>query len=188
PTEWGSASTSFIAPGGILSSGPASRSGKVEALPLVRQGSALRAVERDLEHAEAKDRALEPDRRQLDPDLLEQLLLGQPRHVRSLPALDEIGQHRRRRLRDRAAAALEAHVVDRLTVGGEAHGDRDLVAAERVLAFRVRVRLLERPVVPRVLVVVEDHLAVHVLEVAQAWISITRRTPAARRSTSSAVL
>ena len=34
-------------------------------------------MQRDLEHAEAEDRALEADRRERDPDLLEQLLLRQ---------------------------------------------------------------------------------------------------------------
>src|SRR5215471_252770 len=132
PTEYGSASISFISPGGSSSIGPASSSGNVEALPLVRQGSALGAVERNLEHAEPEDRALEPDRGQLDPDLLEQLLLRQRRDVLRLPALDEVGEHRRRRLRDRAPAALEAHVLDRLAVVPEADRDRDFVAAERV--------------------------------------------------------
>src|SRR5881409_3739179 len=135
PTGYGSASTSFISPGGISSSGPTARSGKVETLPLVRQGSAFGAVECDLEHAEAEDRALEPDRRQLDADLFQQLLLRQGRHVLCLATLDEVGEHRGRRLRDRAAAPLEAHILDRLSVFGEAHRDRHLVAAERVLAF-----------------------------------------------------
>ena len=54
-------------------------------------------------------------------------------------------------------------VVDRVAVVAEPHEDRDLVAAERVLALGVRVGGLERAVPARVLVVVEDDLAVHLL-------------------------
>src|SRR5437667_9279948 len=126
PTGYGSASTSFISPGGIASRGPTSRSGKVESLPLVRQGSAFGTVECDLEDAEPEDRALEPDRRQLDADLLQELLLRQQRHLLRLATLDEVGEHRGRCLRDRAAAALEANILDRLPVLAEAHRDRHL--------------------------------------------------------------
>src|SRR5262249_27484114 len=97
----GSTSTILIEPGGSSASGAPSTSGKVEALPLVRQRRCLRAVERDLEHAEAEDRALEPDRRQRDPDLLEQLVLAQPGDLGRSPPAHELGQHRGRRLRDR---------------------------------------------------------------------------------------
>src|SRR5262245_7570925 len=99
-------------------------------------------MQRDLEDAEAEDRALEPDRRQRNPYLLEQLVLRQGRDVGGLPALHHLGEHRRRRLRDRAAAALEADVVDRLAVLAEAHEDRDLVTAERVLPLGMRVMRL----------------------------------------------
>src|SRR5262249_31072113 len=73
-------------------------------------------------------------------------------------------QHRRRRLRDRAAAAGELHVVDRLAVLAELDVDRDLVAAERVLTLRLGIGTLDHPVPARVLVVVEDDLAVQALE------------------------
>ena len=56
-----------------------------------------------------------------------------------LPPLHELGEHRGRGLRDRAAAAFEADLVDRLAVVAEADEDRHLVAAERVLALGVRV-------------------------------------------------
>ena len=48
----------------------------------------------------------------------------------------------------------------------ESHRDRDLVAAERVLTLRVRVGGIEQPVVPRVLVVVQNQLAVELVELA----------------------
>src|SRR4051794_12400264 len=185
PTPIVPASTSFISPGESSSMEPTSSSAKVEALPLVRQRRAARLVQRDLQDAQAEDRALEPDRRQRDPDLGQELLLRELRHLGGGAAPHDVRQHRRRGLRDRAAAALEADVLDRLAVGGELDRDRDLVAAERVLPLRVRVGVLDQPVAVRVLVVVEDDLAIHVLEVAHEWISLTRSTLAARRSTSS---
>src|SRR5262245_33097185 len=167
---------------------PNSRSVKVEALPLVRQRRAAGLVQRDLEDAEAEDRALEANRRELDADLLEQLLLRQLGDLGHSLALDDLREHRRRCLGDRAAASLEADVVDRVAVGTELQEDRDLVPAERVLALGLRVGLVDHSVAARVLVVVEDDLAIHVLEFAQACTSMTRRTLAARRSTSSVVL
>src|SRR3954454_15007106 len=182
------ASTSLVSPGGRSSIGPTSRSPKVEALPLVRQRRAAGLVQRNLEHAEPEDRALEADRRELDADLLEQLLLRQRGDLGDGLALDDLGQHRRGGLRDRAAAALEADVVDRLAVVAELERDRHLVAAERVLALGLRVGLLDHAVAARGLVVVEDDLAIHVLEFTHACTSITRRMLAASRSTSSLVL
>ena len=55
-------------------------------------------------------------------------------------------------------------VLDRLAVLAELDVDRDLVAAERVLALGLGVGVLEQPVLARVLVVVEDDLAVQALE------------------------
>src|SRR5438552_1152347 len=143
--------------------GATSISGKVEALPLVRERRPLSAVKCNLEHAETEDRALEPDRRQRNPDLLEQVLFRKRRDLARGATLDELGQHRRRRLGDRAAATFEADLLDRLAVGGELDRDRDLVAAERVLALCPRIRVGKRPVAARVLVVVEDDLAVELV-------------------------
>ena len=81
---------------------------------------------------------------------------------------DHLHQHRGRRLRDRAAAARELDLVDRLAVLAERDVDRDLVAAERVLALGLGVGILDRPVPARVLVVVEDDLAVQLVELAHA--------------------
>jgi hypothetical protein len=77
--------------------------------------------------------------------------------------LHQIGEHRRRGLAYRAAAPLEAHLLDDIAVP-EPHRDGDFVAAERILAFRRRIRIREQPVVSRALVVIEDHLSVHLLE------------------------
>ena len=165
-----------------------------EALPLRRERRPLRAVERDLQDAEAENRALQADRRQRDADLLEQLLLRQRRHIRGRTPLHKIGEHRRRGLRDRATAAFEADLRDRLAVLAEADEDRHLVAAERVLALGMRVGVLKRAVTARVLVVIQDHLAVHLVELLTSLppsppqtpkVSFTLSNPAASRSISS---
>src|SRR5580765_3148792 len=87
-----------------------------ERRPLLRQRRSLRAMERDLEHAEAEDRALQPDRRERDADLLEQVLLRQSGDLHRASTLHHLREHRRCRLRDRAAAALELHLFDRVAV------------------------------------------------------------------------
>src|SRR5438046_634985 len=87
-----------------------SRADHLPQLELVELGEALwergalALVQCELERRQAEDRALQADGRERDPDLLEQLLLRHRRHVARLPALDHLGQHRGRRLTDRAAA------------------------------------------------------------------------------------
>ena len=145
-------------PGGSSSSGQTSISATqatrravispLERAPLLRQRRSLRLVQRDLEDAEPEQRALEPHRRQRDPDLLEQLVLRHRRDLLGGPSLDEVGQHRRRRLADRAAAPLEADASITSPVA-EPHGDGHLVAAERVLALGDGVARVEQAVVAR---------------------------------------
>src|SRR5438067_10545245 len=77
-----------------------------EPRPLFWQRRPLGAMQRDLQYPEPQQRALEPDRRERDLDLLEQLLFRQRRHIARRPALDHLRQHRRRCLGDRAAATL----------------------------------------------------------------------------------
>ena len=134
----------------------------VEPGPLLRERRALGPVQRDLEDAEAEQRALETDRRQRDPDLLEQLLLRQLGDLASRLALDHLHQHRGGRLADRAAASRELHLVHRLAVLAELDVDRDLVAAEGIDPLRLGVRVLDHPVPARVLVVVENDLAIQI--------------------------
>src|ERR687898_2400248 len=89
----------------------------VEARPLLRERRALRAMERHLEDAEPEQSALDPDRRHVrDPDLLEQLVLRQLADLGRGASLHHLGQHRRRRLADGAAATRELDLVDRLPV------------------------------------------------------------------------
>src|SRR5688572_24673758 len=114
--------------------------------PLVRKRRPARLVQRQLEHAEAKDGALESNGRQRDPELVEELLL---RHLGDLGrrlSLDEIAEHRGGRLTDRATATVEADRLDDITVS-EPHRDQDLVTAERILALRLRVGWIQQPVI-----------------------------------------
>ncbi len=122
-------------------------------------------MQRELEHPEAEDRALEPDRRERDAELVEKLVLRHGSHVAGGAALHEVAQHRRRRLADRAASAVEADLLDHVSLA-EAHRDGDFVPAQRVLPFRLSIGMLEQPVVPRVLVVVQDELAIELVELA----------------------
>jgi hypothetical protein len=99
-------------------------------------------VQGDLEDAETEERA-QPDRGERDPDLLEKILLRHRRDLAPRPTLDHLHQHRGGSLADRAAPAAEPDVRDRLAVAVE--GDRDLVAAERVLPLRLGVGALDHP-------------------------------------------
>src|SRR5207244_13255355 len=59
----------------------------VEAGGLFGEGGALALVERDLERPEPEEGALEPDRRERDPDLVEELVLRERGHLGRAPAL-----------------------------------------------------------------------------------------------------
>src|SRR5919199_3856161 len=182
--EW----TIFTSPGGSSSTGQTSRSAKgqiIEAGGFLGKRRPLPLVERDLERPEPEQRALEPDRRKRDPDLVEELVLRERGDLGRAPPLHHLHQHRGRRLADRAPAAGELDLFDRVAVGLEADVDRDLVAAERVLAVGARVGVVDHPVSARVLVVVEDDLAVELVELAHAKSLRASCTPSASRSTSS---
>ena len=107
----------------------------------------------------------------------------------ALRPCDHLRQHRGRSLRDRAATARELHLVDRVAVLAERDEDRDLVAAERVLSLGLRVGILELPVPARVLVVIEDHFPVHLVEFAHCPRSLWALCrPSTRRSISSGIV
>ena len=101
--------------------------------------------------------------RERDPELLEELLFRHRCNLRRGTPLDEIAEHRGRRLADRAASAVEADLLDDVAVA-KPHGDRDLVSAERVLALGLRIRGIEETVVPRILVVIENQLSIQLVE------------------------
>src|SRR5205814_2858886 len=132
--------------------------------------------------------ALEARRAERDADLLEQLVLAHRRDALRGLTLRHLHQHGRRCLADRAAAARELDVVDHVGSRLERDVDRDLVAAERVLALGLGVRALDHTVPARVLVVVEDDLSVEVVELAHANTLRTRWSPSTRRSISSRIV
>src|SRR6478752_8513645 len=152
--------------------------------PLLRERRALGLVEGNLEHSEPEQRALEAHGRERDADLLEQLFLRHRGHILGGSAHHDLGQHRRRGLADRAATPLEADALDHI-VRPESHRDGHLVAAERILALRDGIVRLEQAVIPRRLVVVEDDLAIELLELAHPRLFLTLWRPSTRRSISS---
>src|SRR5438270_14052887 len=163
----GPATISFVEPGGNSSAGATSSWGTLRDLEVADafgERRSLRPVQGDLQRRQPEHRALEPNRRERDADLLQQLVLVEDGDLGGRAPVHHLGQHRRRGLRDRAAAAGELHLVDRLSVVAERDVDGDLVAAERVLPLGLRVGLFHDAVPAWVLVVVEDDLAVHLLE------------------------
>ena len=77
-------------------------------------------------------------------------------------ALEAIGHHRRRGLRDRAARADEADVGDHVTV--DRHEELEAIAAERIVPFRLVRRAVGHAEVPRTPVVIEDDFLIEVAE------------------------
>src|SRR5438105_7127897 len=157
----------------------------VEAGEALGERRALRLVQRDLQRRQAEHRALEAHRRERDPDLVEELVLVERRDLARGAARHHLREHRRRGLRDRAAAAGELHLVDRLAVVGERDVDRHLVAAERVLALGFSVGALDDAVTTRVLVVIENDLPIHLIELAHANTFFTACSPSTSWSISS---
>ena len=132
------------------------------------------------EHVDRKQGALEPDGRERDAELLEHVLAAERAHLGDRLALDDVRDHRRGGLADRAAAAVEANVAHDAAVDVEL--DRELVAAERVHALGGDRRVVEMPAVARVLVVIEDVLAVEVVH-SGGILPVFRREPGAARPT-----
>src|SRR6185295_13462603 len=101
-------------------------------------------------------------------------------------ALERLRHQRGRRGRDGAAGALEGDVADAAVLEVEEHGH--LVAAERVVPFRLMVRLRQGTEVAGPPVVIEDDLLIELAQLAHANNSRVRWRAAASDSTSSGVL
>src|SRR5690606_11251094 len=110
-------------------------------------------------------------------------LVEQAERLFDARALDSLPHQRGGRDRDRTAAALESDVADSAVL--ELHVQGHLVAAERVDALDNAIRMIEPAEIPRRAVVVEDDLAVQLLQLVHEKISSARSRPAASRSTSS---
>src|SRR6266576_3625044 len=152
------------------------------ARPLLGEWRSFCLVERELERREPEQRALEPDRAERDANLLEQIVARQRGDLRCAAALHHLRQHRGRGLRDGAAAAGELHLVDRVAVVAERDEDRYLVPAERVLSLGAGIGVRELPMPARVLVVIEDHFPVELVELAHAKSLWALCRPSTRRS------
>ena len=108
----------------------------------------------------------------------------QPPRLRLAPPLQELGHHRGGRGRDGAAAALEGHVIE---TARPVQLDEDMhpVAAERVVALRLAVGVLDAAEIARTAAVVEDHLLVKLAQlVHRPKISATSSSASTSRSTS----
>ena len=92
---------------------------------------------------------------------------------------DEVGEHRRRRLADRAAERLVGDVGDGAAL--QPHPQRDLVAAGRVDLVRLGVERLAQPRAVRGAVVIQDDLLVQLFEL---HLSITPKNSRAARTAS----
>src|SRR5262249_4966397 len=131
-------------------------------LRLLLAGPALDPIDSHFEGLERKKGALEPDRPQLDPQHLEHVVPPDPLHLFQRLSADLFGQHGRRGAADRASLAREANVLDLPTP--DLQVDANLVPAERVRILGADIGMLERAEIPGVLVVVENVLAVQIIE------------------------
>src|SRR6185503_13108725 len=114
-----------------------------------------------LQRLQAEQRAFDSRWTDRDTEILKDVIAVDRFDLVERLALDLFGEDRSGRLRDRAALAVEAHVRDAVVL--DAQGHAQLVAAQRVrVGVRVR-RAFELPVIARVLVVIEDVVAVHVV-------------------------
>src|SRR4051794_28965072 len=131
------------------------RSGST-ASPLLGPGGVARGgAAQDLEGQEG---ALAPGRRDVDPELLDCPVGGQPAQLVDVHADQLLARDRRRGLGDRTALAVEADVGDLAVLDLDVHAE--LVAAEGVVVVELEVVRIEGPEVPGVLVVLEDVVAV----------------------------
>src|SRR5712692_7993890 len=121
------------------------------------------AVERDPEGADGERCALHPGRADRDTQLIEEIPCREGLELLDRLADDHVSQHRRRRLADGATPAAEPHIPHPAVVELEVEGDD--VAAEWVVALLGDVGVLDLPEVMRVLVVLEDLLAVEIVHV-----------------------
>src|SRR4051794_10628372 len=105
----------------------------------------------------------------------------------------QVGEYRRRSLADRAALTVIGHIGDVFPVVGECNPQRHFVAARRIDMADFGAERLAQPAMMRMLVMVQDHLLVHLLHSHGETQSLpknrmARCTPATSRSTSSSVL
>src|SRR5207253_11207415 len=131
------------------------------AIPLLLLVLVSQSISSDFQDLQRKQSAFDAGRRDLDPELAEHIVLVDLLRLLERQSLQPLGQQRRRCLRDRAATPVESDVLDHAVADTEVHPDH--VAAQRVVLLVADVGVLEAPVVSRVLVVVEDVLAIELV-------------------------
>src|SRR3954471_18050618 len=142
------------------------RRGALRGLPL--DVAVVRVVaEGNTQDVHREEGALEPDGRERDAELLEHVFAPEGAHLGDGLALGDIRDHRRRRLADRAAAAVEAHILHDAVCDLELDGE--LVAAQRIHALGGHRRVVEMPRIAGILVVVEDVLAIEVVHLEEFY-------------------
>src|SRR5437868_11311299 len=131
--------------------------------PGVRRGGggAIGLAECLLERLVAEHCALQPGGADLDAEEVEEIVRPERLHVGDWLALDLVGQERRRRLADRAAAAGEPDALDDAIL--DADLERDSITAQRVAALEARCRRVDDPEVVGPPIVLEDVVAVEVV-------------------------
>src|SRR5205823_6103821 len=127
-------------------------------LLLVVAGQSIGA---DFQNLEREQGALDPGGGDLDPQLAEDVVLVDLLGVVEGQTLKPFGEERCGGLGYCAPAAVEADVLDHAVLELKVHPHD--VAAERVILLVADVGVLEPAIVPRVLVVVEDVLAVELI-------------------------
>src|SRR5215210_1289492 len=125
------------------------------------RGRRVHVGDRFLERVERQHRALQAGGADVDPEEFEEIVGAKGGYVGKRLALDLVGQQRRARLADRAAAAGEPDPVDDAVPDAEHH--RDPIAAERVRALVARRGRLDHAEVVRPPVVLEDVVAVEIV-------------------------
>src|SRR5579872_674195 len=113
------------------------------------------------QHLQREESALDPRRRDLDAELSEDVILADLARLVEGHPLETLGQERGGCLRDGTAPAVKPDVLYDSFLHAEIHADD--VAAQGVVLLVADVGVLEAPEVARVLVVVEDELAVKLI-------------------------
>src|SRR5215204_1363389 len=138
-----------------------------------------------LEHLQRQQRALHARRGDVDPEQVEDEGLVEAHELVDRHADHLVGGHRGARLRDRAAVAGEAQLLDAV-VAVDLDLHLQLVAAERVEVLELEIGLGQLAPVVRLLVVLEDVLPVELVH--QPNTLRTEASAPTRRSTSSRVV
>src|SRR5215213_5383758 len=134
-------------------------------------------------HLQRQQRALASRRADVDSELLDDPVGAQALDLLERHPDQLVGADRGRRLRDRAAVAVEAEILDPAVLHDDVHSE--LVAAERVVVVEVEVVLRQLAEVPRVLVVVEDEVPVERVHRYSSKTSRALPSASTSRSTSS---